>query len=72
MFSPEERKKTKKLEMVLAFKAAQIGLSNYGNKGRCYLSPREDAAQNIIMDDVVFIMVFPLLRPMLIQRHTFS
>lgn len=65
------RRKKKKLEMVLAFKMAQIGLDNYGNKGRCDLSLREDAAQNIIMADVIFIMVFPLLRPILIQRHTF-
>lgn len=56
--------------MVLAFKTAQIGLANYGNKGRCDLSQREDAAQNIIMADVMFIIVFPL--PMLIQRHKFS
>lgn len=58
--------------MVLAFKTAQIGLANYGNKRRCDLSQREDAAQNIIMADVIFIIVFPLLRPMLIQRHKFS
>lgn len=66
------RKKQKKLAMVLAFKTAQIGLANYGKKGRCDLSQREDAAQNIIMADVMFIIVFPLLRPMLIQRHKFS